>query len=285
MSKENLDEKLVKAIKVARINKMIEAVVLIVFGLSLMIWSGTAIYIVCKVIAAIIAIAGIACVVGFLFRRGSIYGISAGLFGGVFAAVLGIYLFYNPEILVALGPTVVGLIIVITGIVDMTEAIRIEKQKSGGTVIAMTIAAVEFIVGMLFLLHPDMLNSILFILMGASLVLDGIADIWVFFQIGKPEKVVQDAAAAAAAPQGEVIDGDVRPLNEEGGTAPEKEQSFVERAKARAAARKQGRDAGKAAQAAEEKAPEQETKSSDPVEGYTTIPHVSEENAQEIPPQ
>ena len=285
MSKENLDEKLVKAIKVARINKMIEAVVLIVFGLSLMIWSGTAIYIVCKVIAAIIAIAGIVCIVAFLFRRSSVYGISAGLFGGVFAAVLGMYLFYTPEILVSLGPIVVGLIIVITGIVDMTEAIHIEKQKSGGTVVAMVIAAVEFIVGMLFLLHPDVLNSILFVLMGASLVLDGVADIWVFFQIGKPEKAVQEAAAAAAQGQGEVIDGDVRPLNEEGAAAPAQEKSFVDRAKARAAARKQEREAQKAAGTAAQETEQAAPTESGSVEGYTTIPHVGGDAAEELPPQ
>ena len=286
--KSNNDvDQLKKAVRVAKVNKIIEAIVMIVFGTVLVIWSGTAMYVIFRAVAAVVAIAGLAIIIGFLFGRSNVYGSSAGLFGGVIAAVLGIYLFMNPEILVELGPTIVGLIIIVTGIVDVTEALRIEKQGSGGTMAAVVIGIVELILGVIFVLHPAAINSFLFVLMGLTLIADGITDIWIMFQIGKTVKEVADDIAAAQ----NTVDGQAT-VNE--GSA----ESFVDRAKARAAARKQARDAEKAAAAAaaQAKAPEPTDAASAQAagegDGYTTIPHRSDADipsandiAEELPPQ
>ena len=301
MGKDNsTEDKVKKAVRVARVNKIIEAVVMIVFGLALVIWSGTAMLVVFRVIAALVAIAGIAVIVGFMFGRSNVYGSSVGLFGGVIAAVLGMYLFFNPDILVALGPTIIGLIIIVTGIVDVTEAIHIERQHSGGTTAALVIGVIELILGVIFIMNPDVIQNILFILMGLCLIADGITDIWVMFQIGKTAKDV--AADIAAVQNGEFVDAQTRPLENDAAAGAEEapSESFVDRAKARAAARKQEREAKKAAEAAAAAAQAAETAAAESaaapqaedagVDGYTTIPHAADipsanDIAEEIPPQ
>lgn len=286
MSRENLEEKVKDAVKIAKVNKIIEAAVMIVFGLVLLIWSGTAIYVICKVASAIFAIGGIVAIIAYMFGSSRHYGSSIGLFGGVVAAVLGMYLFVNPEILVTLGPTIIGLVIIVTGIVELMEALRIEKQQSGGTVVALVIAVIELIVGVVFILHPDVMNNILFKLMGICLILDGIAELWVMMQIGKPKKEVpvEDIAAAKS---GDFVEGTTRPLNEDkqkAGTEDNSSQSFVERAKARAAAKKKAKEAQDAAAQAQQAQNAQQTsqqaqgESQGQVDGYTTIPHHDEGN-------
>ena len=289
---KNVDDKLKKAVRVAKVNKLIEAIIMIVFGAVLFIWSGTAMYVIFRAVAAVVAIAGLAIIVGFMFERSNVYGSSAGLFGGVIAAVLGIYLFFNPEILVELGPTIVGLIIIITGIVDVTEAIRIDKQGTGGTTAAIVIGVVELILGVIFVLHPTAINGILFMLMGLALIADGVTDIWLMFQIGRTAKEVAEEIAAAQS--SDFVDGEARTVEGDGSKA--SPESFVERARARAAAKKREKEAQKAAEAAAEEAPAQaaasEEGSSENVDGYTTIPHRSEADipsandiAEELPPQ
>lgn len=289
MGKEKkTEDSLKKAVRVAKVNKLIEAIIMIVFGTVLVIWSGTAMYVIFRAVAAVVAVAGLAIVIGFMFGRSNVYGSSAGLFGGVIAAVLGIYLFMNPDILVELGPTIVGLIIIITGIVDVTEAMRIDRQGTGGTTAAIIIGVVELILGVIFVLHPTAINSILFILMGLALIADGITDIWLMFQIGRTVKEVADDIAAAQS----AVDGEATVVEEEEpkGAA----QSFVERAKARSAARKETRDARKAAESAKagEKAAPEAAEEAAAGDGYTTIPHRGDTEipsandiAEEIPPQ
>ena len=113
--KERVEQEIKGAFRIAKTNKLIEAVCLVALGLVLLIWSGTALIVICKAIAAIIAIAGIVTVVTFFYRSSRVYGSSFGLFGGVVALVIGMYLFFNPEILASLGPTIIGLIVLVTG--------------------------------------------------------------------------------------------------------------------------------------------------------------------------
>lgn len=210
--KERVEQEIKGAFRIAKTNKLIEAACLVALGLVLLIWSGTALIVICKAIAAIIAIAGIVTVVTFFYRSSRVYGSSFGLFGGVVALVIGMYLFFNPEILASLGPTIIGLIVLVTGIVDLSESIRIVRQKSGGVAAALAIAVAEIVLGVIFIIHPVAINKILMKFMAIALIADGIADIWIMLQIGKAEKPVEAIAAVAA---GDVIDAEVTPLQQE----------------------------------------------------------------------
>lgn len=212
MKKQRMEQEIKSAFRVAKTNKLIEAACLIALGLVLLIWSGTALTVICQVIAAIIALVGLVVIIAFFFGRSRVYGSSIGLFGGVVGLVMGLYLFFNPDILGSLGPTIIGLIVLVTGLVDLSESVRIVRQKSGGVAPALVIAVLEIVLGVVFIIHPIAINKILMKLMAVVLIADGIADIWVMFQIGKAEKPVEAVAAAAA---GDFIDAEVTPVPKE----------------------------------------------------------------------
>lgn len=281
--KDTLKEKAKGAFRVAKTNKLIEAIILIALGLVLFIWSGTALDIICRAIAVIIAIIGIVVVIMYFFGRNNVYGSAVGLFFGVVSIALGCYLFSYPKILESLGPVIVGMIILVTGIVDLSEAMRITRQKSGGAIAALIIAVIEIILGVVFILHPSILNGIIMKLMAISLIADGIADIWVMFQIGRSEKVVSNVAEAVAdAAAGNYVDGQTRPLNEAEDSAgvntekAEDSKGFFARQKEKTEARKKAKEEEKAAEEeVKEAAPGPESASESAVSssgGYTTIP-------------
>lgn len=209
MSYSNVEQKVKTTLRVARTNKLIEAACLIALGLVLFIWSGTALNVICQAIAGIITVLGIVIVAVFLMGRSRMYGSAVALFGGVVAIVMGMYLFFNPQILIALVPTIIGLIVVVTGLVDLSESMRIVRQRSGGVTVALIITVAEIILGVVFIIHPVFIEKILMKFMALTLIADGIADIWIMFQIGKAEKPLEAMAAVAA---GNVVDGEVTPL-------------------------------------------------------------------------
>ncbi len=209
MSNSNVEQRVKTTLRVAKTNKLIEAACLIALGLVLFIWSGTALNVICQAIAGIITVLGIVIVAVFLMGQSRMYGSAVALFGGVVAIVMGMYLFFNPEILIALVPTIIGLIVAVTGLVDLSESMRIVRQRSGGVTAALIIAVVEIILGVVFVIHPVFIEKILMKFMALTLMADGIADIWIMFQIGKAEKPLEAMAAVAA---GNVVDGEVTPL-------------------------------------------------------------------------
>ncbi len=210
--KRRWERELQAGLRVEKTNKLIEAACLIALGLVLLIWSGTALTIICQGIAGIVAVLGIVIIVMFLMGRSHVYGSTAGLFAGVVAVVMGLYLFFNPDILASLVPTIVGLLVLVTGLVDLSESMRIVRQRSGGVSIALVIAVLELILGVVFIIHPVAINRILMKLMALTLLADGIADIWMMLQLGKAEKPMEAMAAVAA---GDVTDAEIRPLHEE----------------------------------------------------------------------
>ncbi len=210
----NWEEQRIRSmIRVARTNKLIEAACLLALGVVLFIWSGTAIEVMCKTISAVIAIIGLVIVIALFFERRNFYGTSVGLFGGVVLLVMGMYLFFTPELLAALIPTIIGLIILLTGLVDLSEAIHMAHGRPRSATAAVVIAALEIIAGVLFVIHPEFIENFIMKFMAVILILDGISDIWVMTQIGAAAEPLEAMADVAA---GRVVDADVRPLNPEG---------------------------------------------------------------------
>jgi uncharacterized membrane protein HdeD (DUF308 family) len=230
MKAQKAEEEIRNSLRIAKTNKFIAAVCLIVMGAVLFLWSDTAINMICKAVAAVVAAAGIAVVIFFFFSRARVYGNSAVLFGGVTMLVMGMYLFFRPEILASLIPTIIGIIVLVTGLVDLSEGMRIARQRSGGTAIAMFIAAAEIILGVVFVIHPIFIENILMKLMAIVLVADGASDIWIMCQIGKAEKPLEAAAAVA---RGEYEEGEVTPLSHPGadGAAPADGYTTIPRGK------------------------------------------------------
>lgn len=251
-----IEREIRNALRIEKTNKLIEAACLIALGVVLLLWSGTALTMICKTIAAIIAIIGIVIAVMFLLGGSHVYGNSIGLFGGVVAVVMGMYLFFNPGLLASLVPTIIGMVVLVTGLVDLSGSIRIMRQRSGGTAIALVIAALEVALGIVFIIHPVILEKFLMTIMAVTLIADGIADIWMMFQLGKAEKPMEAVAAVHA---GQVEDAEVRPLNEEAPT-PEKEN--------RKPFQKNAEETIPQPQGGAEKTA--------PMEGYTTIPRHQE---------
>ena len=268
MDRDWEEHKIRNMVRVARTNKLIEAACLLALGIVLFIWSGTAIEVMCKTISAVIAIIGLVIVIAFFFARRNYYGSSVGLFGGVVLLVMGMYLFFTPELLAALIPTIIGLIILLTGLVDLSEAIHMAHGRPRSATAAVVIAALEIIAGVLFVIHPEFIENIIMKFMAVVLILDGITDVWVMAQIGAAAEPLEAMADVAA---GRVVDADVRPLNPEGQGDRQAEPQAAEN---HPKEEKEHHGLFHSAKKEPEKAAQE------PEAGYTTIPRVRKDTDQ-----
>ena len=114
-------------------NKVITSLIFIILGVVLLIWPNTALDVVCRIVGAGLLVGGVAAVVMFLVSRDRNFVSVAALTAGVIIAVIGLWLFMNPKFLVALVPTIMGIIIIISGVVNLGETITIHREHGDGT--------------------------------------------------------------------------------------------------------------------------------------------------------
>lgn len=157
----------------------------IVFGLILAIWPGIAANTANFVLGGIVLVVGII-YLAFCFwtkQKNVLTG-----FGIVFSVILmaiGIFMLVKPEVVFAIFPMIVGGIILIHGVLDLRNSIGLAVSKYNYWWVALIIAIVTIGLGVLLLFNPFTAVELAFRIIGIILIVDGISDFWIGFQVKK----------------------------------------------------------------------------------------------------
>lgn len=103
-----------------RTNRILSAVVFILLGIVLLAFPNATMILVCRIIGWGVLISGIVALVGAI--RGNQGG--AGIAVGVVGIIVGIYIIAKPGVLASIIPFVVGIVMVVNGILNITTAAR-----------------------------------------------------------------------------------------------------------------------------------------------------------------
>ncbi len=188
-----------KDIRTLKINKVITSLMFVALGAVLLIWPLNALTVVCKAIGLVLAFGGIAGIVLYLVGRSKSFLAISGVTIGVILTVLGLWLFLNPEFLVALVPTIVGLILMISGLINLGEAFTIHRERGTGVLMSVILALLTLGAGALIFANPDAISAFIVKIMGIALIYDGISDLIIISRITgrvrEAEQVIHDAQA------------------------------------------------------------------------------------------
>lgn len=184
-------------------NKVLGAVIMIVLGIVLLVWPGQALALACRIAGAALCIGGIAAVVMFFVTKDKGFVVTTAMIAGVVVACLGFWIFLRPEVLAQLFPTIIGLFVIITGLINISEAITIHRERGTGVTSTFVIALITILLGLLIFFRPSFINNILVRLIGIVLIFDGVSNAWIMSKItGKIREVEQDLKA----PDGRAVD-------------------------------------------------------------------------------
>ncbi len=155
----------------------------IVLGLLLLLYPETSGTIIAVIIALVLAAAGIMHIIGYIFRR---YPDDIGhmdLVSGLICTGAGVFLFLHPGALIGLLPTVLGLLLIVDGIVKLQSAVDLARLHTQRWWIVLILAAASIGLGVTALLNPFETMAVLLMFTGASLVADGLFDLWTLFSL------------------------------------------------------------------------------------------------------
>ena len=120
----------------------------------------------------------------------------------VMAAVMlicGIVIILHPDELVKLIPTIMGVLAVMSGLINIGETFLLNRKKYGKWWISLIVAALKIAAGVFVIRNAFSLVSIITRLAGGVMVFSGCSDLWVLSRLAYAEKKAAEPADAAEA--------------------------------------------------------------------------------------
>lgn len=176
-------------------NRLIFAVGAVLIGIILLIWPGTSLMLMGKCIGAALAVGGV--VAAFLFWKDHETPSRSLLL--VMAAIMlicGVVIFLHPDDLVRIIPTIMGILVVISGLINIGETFLLNRQKYGKWWISLLVAAVTIVAGLVLIHYAFQMAAFVTRIAGGVLIFDGVSDLWVLSRLSSSAK---NAAAEAGA--------------------------------------------------------------------------------------
>ena len=182
-------------------NRLIFAISALIIGIILLIWPGTSLMIIGRCIGAVLAVGGI--VAGFLFWKDH-EAMSRTLLLVMAAVMLicGVVIIFHPDELVKLIPTIMGILAVMSGVINIGETVLLNKQKYGKWWISLLVAALKIAAGLFVIRNAFDLVAVITRVAGGVMIFSGASDLWVLSRLIFAEKqaaAVKDSAAAGSA--------------------------------------------------------------------------------------
>lgn len=193
-------------------NRIVFAIGAAVLGIILLIWPGTSLIIMAKCIGAAVAIGGLFAAYQFFKDHDS--AVKSLLL--VMAAVMiicGVVIFLHPEELVKLIPMIMGILVLLSGIINLGETFTLSRQRYNRWWLSLIIAVLTIGAGIFLITRAFSLAALITRVAGGILLFDGLSDLWVISRVTKADKDAQP------------VDVKAEEVKTDAGTAPQEQAS------------------------------------------------------------
>lgn len=148
------------------------AVLMIVTGIILILAQGRTLNFLVQIIGIMVLIGGVTGIVS-----GVMIAFAPEIIGGIAAACVGFFFYRFPYILVSFIPIIIGLLMVINGCINFANAFKGRMAAGYNPARDMVLSVLAIVLGVLVVIHPFGTANIFVVLMGISLIFNGIVSL------------------------------------------------------------------------------------------------------------
>ena len=164
--------------KTYRVNRIVFSIGAIILGLILLIWPGSSLLILGKCIGAFLAGGGV--IAGILYLTDHDSPIKTLLLAiAVIMILAGVTIFMRPDDLISLIPTCIGILVLVSGVINLGETFTLTKYHYGKWWMSLLVAIGTIALGILLITRAFGIASIITRIAGGVLIFDGVTDLWV----------------------------------------------------------------------------------------------------------
>lgn len=150
-------------------NDRIAGMIMLIIGIILLVWPGATLSAFSRFLGCIMLIVGVAEVImGIKGTRPP-----ANTAWGTVAAILGVLFIWHPQVLLAVLPVVIGIVVAAAGVMLL---VRVITGRMEGTAATMQLigGAITLVVGLILIFHPIAAVKFLMVIVGVVLIYYGI---------------------------------------------------------------------------------------------------------------
>ncbi len=185
-----------KTLKNIRPDYLIRAIVLIVVGIILAVWTAASLDVMARVLAVLLIVIGAVLIITYLVHKEKSFTISGGFVAGIIIAAVGAWIFANPGKFTDFIPKLFGIFILISGLSNLGQTVSLIRYKSTTWWVSLIIAFVTVGLGAFLFFNPTNAKEIAVTLIGAFLIIDGVTNLITAVLVGSAAKKVQQEKEA-----------------------------------------------------------------------------------------
>ncbi len=184
-------------------SRITASIIYLLLGLCLALMPVTTVYVLYKVIFGIVMIAvGVYQI--FLYLKDSGDATILNMFSGCILVALGIFLFFNPQVVVKLLPFLLGSFVLVDSVWSLQAALRLKKQGISAWIILLVGSLIFVALGIVAIVNPFREVRLTIFFSGVMLLGNGLADLLYLLLIRfwkKPAPKVEESTEVAAVPE------------------------------------------------------------------------------------
>ncbi|WP_026661628.1 HdeD family acid-resistance protein [Butyrivibrio proteoclasticus] len=185
-----------KTLKNIRPDYLVRAIVLIVVGVILTVWTAASLDVMARALAILLFMIGAVLIITYLVRKEKSFTISGGFVAGIIIAAIGAWIFANPGKFTDFIPKLFGIFILVSGLSNLGQTVSLIRYKSSTWWISLIIALVTAFLGAFLFFNPTNAKEIAVTVIGAFLIIDGVTNLITAVLVGSAAKKVQQEKEA-----------------------------------------------------------------------------------------
>lgn len=164
---------------------MLTAALFVIMGIVLIIYPETTAETICYVVGIAGVVIGIFTVLAYVFRDVQKNYYRNDFVIGMMEVLLGAFILYKADLIIELIPCVLGMLVVFSGIGKLQNCIDLRQMQCGKDLVFFVMALVNMIFGILLVIDPFDDIEILYISIGAGLLVSGVTDAFATLYMAK----------------------------------------------------------------------------------------------------
>ena len=166
-------------IKKAKHSYITISVIMILLGLVLVIWPKMSLSVLCYLIGAVLIIGGIVKLIGYFSRDLYRLAFQFDFAFGILSILLGLVFVVHPEHIISILPIVMGIFVLVDGVLKIQTALDAKTFGLTTWWMIILLAVATCICGLLLIFKPFESAVAMMVLLGITLLIDGIQNLWV----------------------------------------------------------------------------------------------------------
>ncbi len=170
-------------------NPIVIALMMIVAGIVLILWNGSALDIAVRVIGGLLALSGLTNLISaFIHKNDEKSKPIISIIAAIAFIAIGIVLITNPGFITGIFPFVMGLMMILNSLADLYQVLNLKKDGDERWSILGIAAAVTLVLGIIICVNPFETLNVLLIMNGITMIYGGIIRFVLTFRAKKLEK-------------------------------------------------------------------------------------------------